>query len=116
MKCYILNIYNYVIQITLTLAPSKELGLMYQSHLPERTGMLFVYDKPQICSIWMKNTYIPLDILFIDDTFTIVSINSGMPLDETTISSSPHLCNYVIELPYGTCNRHHIKPGCKIIF
>lgn len=61
-------------------------GLMFRRSLPENGGMLFIYDRPRQVSFWMRNTLIPLDLVFLDDTGTVRHIHRGArPLDETPI-------------------------------
>jgi uncharacterized membrane protein (UPF0127 family) len=62
----------------------------------------------------MKNTEIPLDILFIDENFIINCIKYGKPFDETIVSCNSNI-KYVIELSYGTCAKYSIVPGSKLI-
>ena len=57
----------------------KEKGLQNITELPEKEGMLFVFDEPQEVSFWMKDTNIPLDIVFIDDEMKVISIRKGIP-------------------------------------
>lgn len=57
----------------------KEKGLQDITELQEKEGMLFVFDEPQEVSFWMKDTNIPLDIIFIDDEMKVVSIRKGIP-------------------------------------
>ncbi len=57
----------------------KAMGLMYRKTLPEGWGMLFVYDNPSLLSFWMKNTLIPLDILFIGSDLRIKHIAADTP-------------------------------------
>ncbi|MBW7056238.1 DUF192 domain-containing protein [Paracoccus bogoriensis] len=61
-------------------------GLMFRQSLPERGGMLFIYERPQQVSFWMRNTLIPLDLIFIDETGVVRHVHSrARPLDETPI-------------------------------
>ena len=74
----------------------KATGLMNVEEMDDNEGMLFIYDAPQTLEFWMKDTEIPLDIIFIDSDWEVKKIAKGNPFDETIIS-----CNnvqYVLEL------------------
>ncbi len=91
-------------------------GLMYRKSIPENAGMLFIHDKPDILSFWMKNTYIPLDMVFVDAEKTIVTIHANtQPLREWSYASTqPAL--YVVEVNAGYCAKNNIAEGDKIEF
>lgn len=91
-------------------------GLMYRKSIPENGGMLFTHDREQIQSFWMKNTYIPLDIIFINNEKEIVTIHPNTrPMKEWSYASTePAL--YVVEVNAGFCTRHNIKTGDTIDF
>ncbi len=91
-------------------------GLMYRRSIPENAGMLFVQGMEEIQSFWMKNTYIPLDILFVDANKEIVTIHANTtPLKEWNYASTkPAL--YVVEVNAGFSNRHNISIGDRIEF
>jgi len=83
-------------------------GLMHVRHLPEFTGMLFVYTSPDMHSMWMKNTYISLDILFIREDGTISNIAANTePLSLKSIGSTEPVL-HVLELNAGVTSKLHI--------
>jgi len=91
-------------------------GLMYRKSLPEMGGMLFTHDVEQIQSFWMKNTYIPLDMIFVNSEKVIVTIHPNTtPMKEWSYASlEPAL--YVVEVNAGFCARYNIRQGDKIDF
>ena len=74
----------------------KEKGLQGVSSLPEDQGMLFFFEEPQEVSMWMKNTLIPLDIIFINEDNEVIKVAQGEPNDETPIIAQDTL--YVLEV------------------
>ena len=60
-------------------------GLQEKESLGENEGMLFIYDEPQELAFWMKDTAIPLDIVFIDEDGEVISVQQGQPYDETLL-------------------------------
>ena len=91
-------------------------GLMFRKSLPEKAGMLFIHETEEIVSFWMKNTYIPLDMIFVNANKEIVTIHSNTtPLKEWSYASTkPAL--YVVEVNAGFCHRYKIKEGDKMEF
>ncbi len=94
----------------------RTLGLMYRHTLAEDAGMLFVFKAPARVSFWMKNTLIPLDIIFADADGKIIGIvRNAEPLSERWLSVDG-LSKYVLEVNAGFCARHGIVPGDRLEF
>ncbi len=106
--CYRFDVY---------LATSREQqlrGLMHVRHLPEFTGMLFVYPSPDMRSMWMKNTYLSLDILFVHEDGTISNIAANTePLSLKPIGSTEPV-SYVLELNAGVSSKLRIDTDSLI--
>lgn len=96
--------------------PTRENGLMFRRSMPETDGMLFVFDKEQKLYFWMKNTYIPLDIAYIDKNGIIKEIYHMKPLDASVIYNSINPVMFALETNLGWFSRHRIKTGSKIEF
>ena len=105
----------YRFDVYLAISREQQLrGLMHVRHLPEFTGMLFVYASPDMRSMWMKNTYLPLDILFVRDDGTIANIAANTePLSLTPIRSTEPV-TYVLELNAGVSTKLHIDADSLI--
>jgi len=89
-------------------------GLMYRKEMPLSHGMLFVFELPEPKRFWMRNTYIPLDIIFLDEDDTIVGISeNAAPLSDTNYRS-PGPVKYVLEVNGGFSRQHRIKRGVRI--
>ena len=86
-------------------------GLMFRESLSPDAGMLFEYDTPELVSIWMKNTEIPLDILFILKNGRIVKIEHGAQPQSLRSASSEVAVAAVLELPSGRAAELDITPG-----
>ncbi len=92
---------------------AREIGLMNRDSMPAGHGMIFVFDDEEERSFWMKNTRIPLDILYLDRAGRIVSIKQMEPFDlRGTPSNGP--AQYVIELNVGTAAKVGVKPGDQL--
>ncbi len=85
-------------------------GLMYREDLPDGTGMIFLFDDSQIRSFWMQNTYIPLDIAYMDAGLSVVDIQAMTPLTtEGYESAAPAM--FALEVPQGWFSAHGIGVG-----
>ncbi|MDJ0909421.1 MAG: DUF192 domain-containing protein [Woeseiaceae bacterium] len=91
-------------------------GLMFVRELPLTTGMLFVYGREGRRSMWMRNTYIPLDIAFASDDGSIINIaRDTVPMSEESISSAGP-ASYVLELNAGVAEALSIEPGSRLLW
>ncbi|MEO1412133.1 MAG: DUF192 domain-containing protein [Bacteroidota bacterium] len=92
----------------------RNLGLMYRRSLPEDSGMLFLMDRNEEQSFWMKNTYLSLDIIYINEQKEVVSIAEGTtPLSEAPIPSNGK-ARYVLEVIAGYCQAVGIEVGDRV--
>jgi uncharacterized protein len=98
-------------------APAQlEQGLMFRRTMPADSGMLFDFKTSTMASMWMKNTLIPLDMLFVDEHGRIVNIHQrAVPNSLDTISAAAPV-RAVIELNGGTVERLGIRPGDRVVF
>jgi uncharacterized membrane protein (UPF0127 family) len=93
----------------------RERGLMFVRQLDADAGMLFVYDSPQSISMWMKNTKIPLDMLFVAANGKVMRVvENTQPESLKTIDSGSDVIG-VVELNAGTAAKLHIKAGARVI-
>lgn len=96
-------------------------GLMYREELEKNHGMIFVYEHEAPRSFWMKNTLIPLDIIFIDSNKEIINIEKAYPEPNTSDSdlrrySSDSPAQYVIEVNQNFTERNEIEKGDRVRF
>jgi len=102
-----------VVKITVEIARTDEeraKGLMFRESLPDGQGMLFIFDRDQQLSFWMKNTLIPLSIAFIASNGHIVEIKDMKPRDLTSVNSSIPV-RYALEVPQGWFQRVNVRHG-----
>jgi uncharacterized protein len=92
----------------------SEQGLMFQRWLPPDHGMLFPQDEPRVMRMWMKNTLIPLDMLFIDAKGKVVYIRERTTPQSLDIIAAPMAVKAVLELAGGECATLGIKVGDKV--
>jgi hypothetical protein len=107
--------HRFTVEIATT-PQQMEQGLMFRPSLAPDAGMLFDYGTPSMAMMWMKNTLIPLDMLFVDARGRIVNIHErAVPGSLATIAAAAPV-RAVIELNGGTAARLGIRPGDKVIF
>nr|WP_232829384.1 DUF192 domain-containing protein [Tropicimonas sp. IMCC34043] len=89
-------------------------GLMFREDMPKSAGMLFVYEAPQHASFWMKNTLIPLDMIFVDARGVVTRVHSGaVPGDLTPIDGGSGVLA-VVEINAGLARAMGIGPGTEL--
>lgn len=87
-------------------------GLMYRQDVPDGTGMLFVFDDNELRSFWMENTYAPLDIAFLDPSFTVVDVQQMEPLTtDPHESAAPAM--FALEVRKGWFAEHGVAVGAR---
>jgi uncharacterized membrane protein (UPF0127 family) len=91
----------------------RSAGLMFRQTMADDHGMLFVFEEPQPVGFWMKNTPMPLDLLFIGQNGVVRSIAQGEPMSEALIASREPV-RFVLELKAGTSERVGIVPGTEL--
>ncbi len=95
-------------------AGERGTGLMHRPKMASSAGMLFVYDAPQQPVFWMRNTLIPLDMIFVDPTGTVTRVHeNAVPLDETGIDGGPGV-QFVLEINGGLARALGIGPGSAL--
>ena len=97
-----------------TTEEEKTTGLMYRKELPDGKGMLFDFSPEQEVSMWMKNTYIPLDMIFIRADGRILRIAENTEPLSTKIIPSRGLAKAVLEVIAGTAQKYGITPGDRV--
>jgi uncharacterized protein len=95
---------------------TRALGLMYRTEMPRGDGMLFSWDTEELRSFWMRNTCIPLDMLFIAGDGTIVGILEQVPTLNTLPRAVPCPAQHVLEVNAGWVRAHGVAPGQRVVF
>jgi uncharacterized protein len=92
---------------------TRSRGLMFRKSLAPNAGMVFVFDEASQHCMWMKNTYLPLSVAFIDDSGVIINIEDMAPqTDDTHCARRP--ARYALEMDRGWFASRGIKPGSKL--
>jgi uncharacterized membrane protein (UPF0127 family) len=92
---------------------SRARGLMFRKTLGANQGMLFVFTDVSAHCMWMRNTYVPLSVAFMDERGTIVSIHDMQPLDESSHCAAKP-ARFALEMNRGWFAQKGIKPGAQI--
>ena len=89
-------------------------GMMWRTNMPESEAMLFVFSAPEQRSFYMRNTYVPLSLAYIDPEGAILEIHDLQPRNETSVPSKSSNVQFVLEVPQGWFKRHNIAPGTVV--
>ncbi len=105
----------HIFGVEVAVTPEEQArGLMFRHELPEMQGMLFDFHREQPTSFWMKNTYVPLDMIFIRADGRILRIaENTVPLSEALVSSGGAV-RAVLEVIAGTCKKLGVAPGDRV--
>ena len=106
----------FFVELALT-AGERDLGLMNRTHLDADKGMLFVFEKEGIYPFWMKNTLIPLDMIWIDSNNRVVYIGRNTQpcvSDPCALINPRKKASYILEINGGTADRTGIKEGDNV--
>lgn len=106
------GIYLIHVEVANTM-PSRAQGLMYRKAMAPNDGMLFVFDTVERHCMWMKNTYIPLSVAFLDEQGVVVSIADMTPHSEVNHCAA-RPARYAIEANRGWFAQRGLKPGVRI--
>jgi len=109
-----LNISDQTISVEIAATPSAlAAGLMYRQHLNENSGMLFIFPEAGIHAMWMKNTWIPLSVAFIDAEGVIINIADMEPNTHHQHYSTKS-ASFALEMNQGWFTRHAIRKGDQV--
>ena len=104
---------RYRVESALT-PKEQQKGLMYRKHMGTKHGMIFIFNPPRVARMWMKNTFIPLDMVFFDRLGRVVRVHhKAIPHDETVISSNIPVAG-VLEINAGEAEKFGIGMGSKL--
>ncbi len=111
---------GFTVDLELAVTPQEVAdGLMYRPSLPEKRGMLFIFGVDRYPSFWMKNTLIPLDLIFLDSTGSVVDVVAEVPpcaAEPCPTYSPTKPARAVLEVGAGVAAAHGVGPGVAITF
>lgn len=107
---------RHAFRVELALSPAqKSQGLMFRPRLDADAGMLFLHARPRVLTMWMKNTLIPLDMIFISSDGTVIAVAEETTPRSLDVISSEAPAKAVLEVAGGTARRLGITPGAKVL-
>lgn len=107
---------SHRLEIELAADPAdRSRGLMFRESMPPDHGMLFDFERPQRVTMWMRNTVLPLDMLFIEETGRVAWVAADTTPYSEELIEAPVPVRAVLELNAGTAKRLGIAPGAKVV-
>ena len=111
---------GFVVQVEVAADdPTRQQGLMYRDQLAENRGMIFLFGEDGVYPFWMKNTIIPLDMIWIDTAHKVVSVQHDVPpckADPCPSYPPTGPARYVLETASGVAKRHRLEAGAVLRF
>lgn len=105
------------VQVEVVFTPAdRQLGLMHRRAMGADAGMLFLFPREQQLSFWMKNTHLPLDMVFIRSDYSVLGVVENAEPHTLTSRRVPGLSQYVLEVHAGYARRHGIAEGSRVEF
>ena len=107
---------SHRLEVEIALDPAdRSRGLMFRESMPADHGMLFDFERPQQVTMWMRNTILPLDMLFIEETGRIAWVAADTKPFSEELIEAPTPVRAVLELNAGTAKRLGIAPGARVV-
>jgi hypothetical protein len=111
---------GFVVSVEIAADPeTRAQGLMYRDHIDPDKGMIFVFGRDDVFTFWMKNTRIPLDMIWIDANRRVAGIMENVPpckVDDCPTYGPGVVARYVLELGGGEAKKHNMKVGDVVQF
>jgi uncharacterized membrane protein (UPF0127 family) len=95
---------------------TRRRGLMFREHMDDDAGMLFLFDHPEQLTFWMHNTYIPLDMIFIEPSLRVLGVVENAEPQTDSSRAVPGTSQYVLEVNAGFSRRHGLDKGTAVRF
>lgn len=95
---------------------TRRRGLMFREHMDDDAGMLFLFDRPEQLTFWMHNTYIPLDMVFIEPSLRVLGVVENAEPQTDSSRAVPGVSQYVLEVNAGFSRRHGLGKGTAVRF
>jgi uncharacterized membrane protein (UPF0127 family) len=109
---------NFTVQVEIAADdPTREQGLMYRDRMADDRGMIFLFAQDGVYPFWMKNTLIPLDMIWIDSMRKVVSVQHDVPpckADPCPSYPPTGAARYVLETAAGVANKHGVRAGARL--